>query len=87
MLFILQVRTNKVTIFYSALLAEILMNSLACFFGFLINYLLYKNLIDYLGILFFMIYGIFLILCGFKKTNDETFETEFEMVDEIMKQK
>ena len=87
MLFILQLRTNKVTIFYSALLAEILMNSLACFFGFLINYLLYKNLIDYLGILFFMIYGIFLILWGFKKTNDETFETEFEMVDEIMKQK
>ena len=40
MLFILQLRTNKVTIFYSALLAEILMNSLACFFGFLINYLL-----------------------------------------------
>jgi putative Ca2+/H+ antiporter (TMEM165/GDT1 family) len=87
MLFILQLRTNKVTIFYSALLAEILMNSLACFFGFLINYLLYKNLIDYLGILFFMIYGIFLILWGFKKTNDETFETEFEMIDDIMKQK
>ena len=84
MLFILQLRTNKVTIFYSALLAEILMNSLACFCGFLINYLLYKNLIDYLGILFFVIYGIFLILSGFK-TNDETFETEFEMVEEILK--
>ena len=85
MLFILQLRTNKVTIFYSALLAEILMNSLACFCGFLINYLLYKNLIDYLGILFFVIYGIFLILWGFKKTNDETFETEFEMIEEILK--
>ena len=85
MLFILQLRTNKVTIFYSALLAEILMNSLACFCGFLINYLLYKNLIDYLCIIFFVIYGIFLILCGFKKTNDETFETEFEMVEEILK--
>ena len=56
MLFILQLRTNKVTIFYSALFAEILMNILACFVGFLIEYLLYKNLIEYLGILFFVIY-------------------------------
>ena len=86
MLFILQLRTNKVTIFYSALFAEILMNSLACFFGYLINYLLYKNLIDYLGIMFFVIYGIFLILWGFKK-EDETFEIEFEAVDELIKQK
>ena len=86
MLFILQLRTNKVTIFYSALLAEILMNSLACFSGTLINYLLYKNLIDYIGILFFAIYGIFLILCGFK-TTDETFEIEFEMIEEMIKKK
>ena len=86
MLFILQLRTNKVTILYSALFAEILMNSLACFFGFLINYLLYKNLVDYLGILFFVIYGIFLILWGFKKA-DETFEIEFEMIEEMTKKK
>ena len=87
MLFILQLRTNKVTIFYSALMAEILMNSLACFEGFLIDYLLYKNLIDYIGILFYVVYGIFLILWGFKKVNDETFETEFEMVEEILQKK
>ena len=86
MLFILQLRTNKVTIFYSALFAEILMNSLACFFGYLINYLLYKNLIDYLAIIFFVIYGIFLLLWGFKK-EDETIEIEFEAVDELIKQK
>ena len=86
MLFILQLRTNKVTIFYSALFAEILMNSLACILGVLINYLLYKNLIDYIGILFFVIYGIFLILWGFKK-NDETFEAEFEMIEEMNKKK
>ena len=86
MLFILQLRTNKVTIFYSALFAEILMNSLACFFGYLINYLLYKNLIDYLAIIFFVIYGIFLFLWGFKK-EDETLEIEFEAVDELIKQK
>ena len=87
MLFILQLRTNKVTIFYSALMAEILMNSLACFGGFLIDYLLYKNLIDYIGILFYVVYGIFLILWGFKKVNDETFETEFEMIEEILQKK
>ena len=87
MLFILQLRTNKVTIFYSALMAEILMNSLACFGGFLIDYLLYKNLIDYIGILFYVVYGIFLILWGFNKVNDETFETEFEMIEEILQKK
>ena len=87
MLFILQLRTNKVTIFYSALMAEILMNSLACFGGFLIDYLLYKNLIDYIGILFYVVYGIFLILWGFKNVNDETFETEFEMIEEILQKK
>ena len=87
MLFILQLRTNKVTIFYSALMAEILMNSLACFEGFLIDYLLYKNLIDYIGILFYVVYGIFLILWGFNKVNDETFETEFEMIEEILQKK
>ena len=86
MLFILQLRTNKVTIFYSALFAEILMNSLACFFGYLINYLLYKNLIDYLCILFFVIYGIFLFLWGFKHT-EETFEGEFEMIEELINKK
>ena len=86
MLFILQLRTNKVTIFYSALFAEILMNTLACFVGFLIEYLLYKNLIEYLGILFFVIYGMFLILSGFK-TSEDTFEEEFEMIEEMHKQR
>ena len=86
MLFILQLRTNKVTIFYAALFAEILMNTLASFIGFLIDYLLYKNFIEYLGIFFFVIYGIFLILCGFKKSED-TFEEEFQMIEEMHKQR
>jgi len=86
MLFILQLRTNKVTIFYAALFAEILMNSLASFIGFLIDYLLYKNLIEYLGIFFFVIYGVFLILCGFK-TKEDTFEEEFAMIEEMHKQR
>ena len=86
MLFILQLRTNKVTIFYSALFAEILMNTLASFLGFLIEYLLYKNLIEYLGILFFVVYGIFLILSGFK-TSEDTFEEEFQMIEEMHKQR
>ena len=86
MLFILQLRTNKVTIFYSALFAEILMNTMACFVGYLIEYLLYKNLIEYLGILFFVIYGIFLILSGLK-TSEDTFQEEFEMIEEMHKQR
>ena len=86
MLFILQLRTNKVTIFYSALFAEILMNITASVIGFLFEYLLYKNLIEYLGILFFAIYGVFLILSGFK-TSEDTFEEEFEMIEDMHKQR
>jgi putative Ca2+/H+ antiporter (TMEM165/GDT1 family) len=86
MLFILQLRTNKVTIFYSALFAEILMNTMACFLGFFIEYLLYKNLIESLGILFFVVYGIFLILSGFKSSED-TFEEEFAMIEDMHKQR
>ena len=86
MLFILQLRTNKVTIFYSALCAEILMNVMASFLGFFIEFLLYKNLIEYLGILFFVVYGIFLILSGFK-TSEDTFQEEFEMIEEMHKQR
>ena len=86
MLFILQLRTNKVTIFYSALFAEILMNTTACFLGFLIEYLLYTNLIESLGILFFVVYGVFLILSGFKSSED-TFEEEFAMIEEMHKQR
>ena len=86
MLFILQLRTNKVTIFYSALFAEILMNTMACFVGFFIEYLLYVNLIESLGILFFVVYGIFLILSGFKSSED-TFEEEFAMIEDMHKQR
>ena len=86
MLFILQLRTNKVTIFYAALFAEILMNTIASFLGFLIEYLLYKNLIESIAILFFVVYGVFLILSGFKSKED-TFEEEFAMIEEMHKQR
>ena len=50
MLIILQLKTNKVTILFSSLFAELLMNSIAIFIGWTIDYMLYKNLIDYIGI-------------------------------------
>ena len=53
MLIILQLKTNKVTILFSSLFAELLMNSTAIFIGWTIDYMLYKNLIDYIGIVFF----------------------------------
>ena len=86
MLFILQLRTNKVTIFYAALFAEILMNTMASIIGYLIEFLLYKNLIESLAILFFVVYGVFLILSGFKSKED-TFEEEFAMIEEMHKQR
>ena len=83
MLVILQLRTNQVTILYSAILAELIMNITAIFIGYFIDYLLYKNLIDYLGILLFITYGIFLLGNTRKKEDLEIYEKELLLVEEI----
>ena len=75
MLIILQLKTNKVTILFSSLFAELLMNIIAIFIGWTIDYMLYKNLIDYFGILFFLVYGVWLLGEIFR-TKKETFENE-----------
>ena len=75
MLIILQLKTNKVTILFSSLFAELIMNSTAIFIGWTIDYMLYKNLIDYIGIVFFLVYGIWLFGELFR-TKKETFENE-----------
>jgi putative Ca2+/H+ antiporter (TMEM165/GDT1 family) len=62
------------------------MNTIASLLGYLIEYLLYKNLIEHLGILFFVVYGVFLILSGFK-TSEDTFQEEFEMIEDMHKQR
>jgi len=69
MLIILQLKTNRITIFMSALLAELLMNCFAISLGFLIDYLLYKNLIDYISIMVAFIYGFFLVGGSFRQEN------------------
>lgn len=84
MLIILQMRTNKITIFAAALFVEILMNVLAIMLGALIDHLLYKNLIDYCGIVFFFLYGAFL-LGDSLKTKDESFETELTKAENFHK--
>ena len=83
MLIILQLRANQVTILYSAIFAELIMNITAIFFGYFIDYLLYKNLIDYLGILLFITYGIFLLGNTRKKEDLEMYEKELLLVEEI----
>ena len=75
MLIILQLKTNRITVFISSLFAEILMNFLAICLGYLIDLLLYKNLIDYIGILIAFIYGLFLIGASFRE-DDISFERE-----------
>ena len=59
MLIILQLKTNRITVFVSSLFAELLMNVFAISLGYLIDFLLYKNLIDYIGIMIAFIYGFF----------------------------
>ena len=66
MLIILQLKTNRITVFISSLFAELLMNFFAISLGYLIDFLLYKNLIDYIGILIAFIYGLFLSNISFK---------------------
>ena len=66
MLIILQLKTNRITVFISSLFAELLMNFFAISLGYLIDFLLYKNLIDYIGILIAFINCIYIwfIPCG-----------------------
>ena len=75
MLIILQLKTNRITVFVSSLFAEILMNFFAICLGYLIDFLLYKNLIDYIGIMIAFIYGSFLLGASFRE-EDISFENE-----------
>ncbi len=75
MLIILQLKTNRVTVFISSLLAELLMNFFAICLGYFVDFLLYKNLIDYIGIMIAFIYGFFLLGASFRE-EDISFENE-----------
>ena len=75
MLIILQMKTNQITILTSALLAEIFMNCIAVFLGFGIDRMLYQNLLDYIGLMIFFFYGLFLIGDAFQE-GKESFENE-----------
>ena len=75
MLIILQLKSNCITVFVSSLLAELLMNFLAIAMGYFIDFLLYKNLIDYIGILIAIIYGLFLLGSSLRE-EDMSFATE-----------
>ena len=75
MLIILQMKTNRITVLCSSLLVQLGMNLLAASIGFSIDYMLYKNLIDYVGILFFLVYGFWLVGEGFH-SSEESFESE-----------
>ena len=87
MLIILQLKTNRITVFISSLFAELLMNFFAICLGYLIDFLLYKNLIDYIGILIAFIYGLFLVGASFREEdisfanelvlNQKNYETSF----------
>lgn len=75
MLIILQLKSNSITVFVSSLFAELLMNFLAIVMGYLFDFLLYKNLIDYIGIIIAIIYGLFLLGSSFRE-EDISFATE-----------
>ena len=93
MLIILQIKTNRITVFISSLFAELLMNVFAIGLGYLIDFLLYKNLIDYIGIMIAFIYGFFLVGASFREEdisfanelvlNQKNYETSFtELLEE-----
>ena len=98
MLIILQLKTNRITVFISSLFAELLMNIFAICLGYFIDFLLYKNLIDYIGIMIAFIYGFFLVGASFREEdisfeneiflNQKNYETSFtELLDESKQEK
>ena len=98
MLIILQLKTNKITVFISSLFAELLMNIFAICLGYFIDFLLYKNLIDYIGIMIAFIYGFFLVGASFREEdisfanelalNQRSYETSFtDLLDESKQEK
>ena len=98
MLIILQLKTNRITVFISSLFAELLMNIFAICLGYFIDFLLYKNLIDYIGIMIAFIYGFFLVGASFREEdisfanelalNQRSYETSFtDLLDESKQEK
>lgn len=85
MLIILQLRTNKLTILLSSLFALLGMNFFAILIGYSIDFLLYKNFIDYLGLLFFLIYGCWLIGESLH-TAENSFENELNQINSEQQQ-
>jgi putative Ca2+/H+ antiporter (TMEM165/GDT1 family) len=75
MLIILQLKANKITIVLSAILAELLMNLISILIGSCAEIMLYKNLVDYIALIFFFVYGIWLIGNSFND-NEQNFETD-----------
>ena len=84
MLIILQLKANKATIYFASLSAQLLMNILSVFVGFAIDHLLYENLLDHIGMLFFITYGLFLLGAVFK-SDEQSFESELLMVEKMDK--
>lgn len=78
MLIILQLKANKSTVLCSSLFAQIGMNSIAIFIGYAVDYMLYKNFIDYIGILFFFVYSIWLIGESLH-SSDQSFEKDLDV--------
>ena len=75
MLIILQLKANKITIVLSAILAELFMNCISILIGSCAEIMLYKNLVDYIALIFFFVYGIWLIGISFSD-NEQNFETD-----------
>ena len=75
MLIILQLKANKFTIFLAAVSAELIMNIISIFVGYTVDDLLYENLLDHIGMLFFITYGLFLLGASFK-AETQSFESE-----------
>ena len=75
MLIVLQLKTNKKTILAASLMILLLMNLIAILTGKIIDLCLYKNLIDNICIITFIIYGISALAEGFK-SKEKTFINE-----------
>lgn len=82
MLIILQLKANQITVLCSSLMVQLSMNVIASCIGFSVDYMLYKNLIDYVGLISFLIYSIWLIGEAFH-SSEKSFEKELATEKEL----
>lgn len=75
LILILKMKSNSITVFFSAFIGMVFLSGLSITFGYLLDYFLYQNFIDLVAILILSFSGIKMIIQGFT-SKSKTYEDE-----------